>query len=286
MNVQHFRISLFCKLFCILFVLQHQVTALSNSTSLGNHSSLNTTLNNNSSSNGSIGDGRGQLRTDAGAILSLIALVSIGVLYCFFGILLFKPTLFITGFLLGDSMTLGLLTTSKLYQDTMSPSTLVMFYSVTAITVGIFAGCLFVCCWSLGIYVIGALGGYIVAHLILSLIATTVPIWFKFLLVLVCSLVGALLLHYFEKPMVISATAFAGGYAIVLGVDMVLNRGLAYDAAHEKSVPNHESVYEVLAALALGAGGLIFQATRGVEVFGMEERQERPSPDEKLGYVR
>lgn len=227
----------------------------------------------NSTNNSTTGDvSRGVLRTDATAIITLIILVLIGLAYCFFGFSLFKPTLFVAGFFLGASLTMMALVRADAFghSDLSRTSLTLIYYSISA-AVGLIAGCIFLCCWQCGIYVIGMFGGYILAKLIISAIPTELSTAVRVIIIVVFVILGGLLLHFFEKPIVIGATSFSGAYIAMFGVDSVLNRGIAYDAYHS-TAPNHDSLYEVIAVVVLGIIGVIYQSMRYAGAFGGKER--------------
>jgi len=217
---------------------------------------------------------RGQMRTDVGSIISLIVLVVIGLAYCFSGFSLFKPTLFMTGFFLAANITLMALDKSGSFTSSgYSPAALRLIYLAIAVGAGIVGGWLLVCCWGFGVYVIGLLGGYIAANLLISAIPTHLALAVRIVIIVLACVAGVVLIHFFEKVIIIGATALAGAYVTVLGIDMVVNRGIAYDLQHDEA-PTMDSVYEVLGALGLAAVGMIFQFVRNRNgSFGGHTRQ-------------
>jgi len=205
---------------------------------------------------------RGQLRTDAGSIISLIVLVVVGLAYCFSGFGLFKPTLFMSGFFLASNVTLLALSKSGAFASSnYSPTSVTLIYLAISIAAGLVGGSLLVCCWGIGVYVIGLLGGFVVGNMLLSAIQVQLALPVRIVIIIFCCIVGVALIHFFEKAIIVSATAVAGAYVTVLGLDMVLNRGIAYDMQHNEA-PTLDSIYEVAGVLGLAFVGIIVQFMR------------------------
>jgi len=222
---------------------------------------------------------RGQMRTDVGSILSLIVLVVIGLAYCFWGFSLFKPTLFMTGFFLASNVTLLALNNSSAFGASgYSGTSLRLIYLAIAVGAGLIGGFLLVCCWGIGVYVIGLLGGYAAANLLISAIPTQLSLAVRIVIIVLFCILGTILIHFFEKAIIIAATSIAGAYVTLLGIDMVVNRGIAYDLQHDEA-PTTDSIYEVLAAIGLALVGIIVQYLRNRNrSFGGAARQPQKDP--------
>jgi len=205
---------------------------------------------------------RGTLRTDVGSILSLIVLVVIGLAYCFWGFSLFKPTLFMTGFFLAANVTLMALNNSGAFGASGYSSTSIrLIYLAISIGAGLIGGFLLVCCWGIGVYVIGLLGGYAAANLLISAIPAQLSLAVRIVIIVLFCILGTILIHFFEKAIIIGATSITGAYVTVLGIDMVVNRGIAYDLQHDEA-PTTDSIYEVVAAIGLALVGMLVQFMR------------------------
>lgn len=228
---------------------------------------------------------RGEVRTDAGAIISLIILTILGLAYCFWGFSLFHPTLFITGFFLTANLVMVALNKSGAFAHSgFSPTALQLIIVGISLAAGFVGGVLLVCCWGVGVYVIGILGGYIAASLLIGAIPTPLSQVVKIVIIVVFSIIGVVLIHIFERPIIIGATSVAGAYVTVLGIDMVLNKGLAYDMRHQDEAPSADSRYEVIAALGLAFFGMLFQTFRnsgGVEFGGQRRTPATATPANK-----
>jgi len=220
---------------------------------------------------------RGLVRTDVGSIISLIVLVIIGLAYCFYGFSLFNPTLFLTGFLLAANITLMALDKSGAFSTSgYSPTAVRLIFLAIAFGAGFIGGWLLVCCWSVGVYVIGLLGGYIAANLLISAIPSQLALAVRIIIIVLFCVAGVVLIHFFEKAIIITATSVTGAYVTVLGIDMVVNRGIAYDLQHNEP-PTADSLYEVVAALGLAFIGIIVQYVKNRNVsFGGHVRQPQP----------
>jgi len=226
---------------------------------------------------------RGELRTDVGSIISLIVLVVVGLAYCFSGFSLFKPTLFMTGFFIAANVALMALDKSGAFPD-MSPTSHRLVYLAIAVAAGLLFGCVVLCCYGLGIYLIGLLGGYVAANLLISVITVHLSLAVRIIIIVVFCIVGLVLIRIFEKAIIIIATAMAGAYVTLLGIDMVLNKGIAYDMQHDEA-PTMDSVYEVVGALCLAFVGIIVQFVRNRNrtFNGQPQPQQPPRPANPYG---
>jgi hypothetical protein len=211
-------------------------------------------------------------------------LVVIGLAYCFWGFSLFKPTLFMTGFFLAANVTLMALNNSGAFSTSgYSSTSLRLIYLAISVGAGLIGGFLLICCWGIGVYVIGLLGGYAAANLLISAIPTQISLAVRIVIIVLFCILGTILIHFFEKAVIIAATSIAGAYVTVLGIDMVVNRGIAYDLQHDEA-PTMDSIYEVLAALCLALVGVIVQYFRNRNrSFGQATRQPQPQPQNPYG---
>jgi len=129
-----------------------------------------------------------------------------------------------------------------------------------SIAFGFLGGSLFVCCMSLGIAMIGALGGAILGHIILNAASVTIPVA-RIVTTLVLALAGAILVNFFERPTIIACTSIPGAFIIIFAVDLVVNVGIAYDSING-SQPVKESYIEYGAMAGVAVLGMLYQWLR------------------------
>jgi hypothetical protein len=198
----------------------------------------------------------------------MLLLSLVGLAYCFYGFHLFQPTLFITGFILFSNITSYVLITTKVLGN--SPSMVIVF--AISFLLGFLGGFLLVCCWSIGVIVIGVVGGLMLANIVLAAANINV-MWIRLVMMVVFSLVGSILIHFFERPIIIIATALVGSYLTVMGIDMVANSGIAYDWQYGKGDGlSKGTIWEVVGVFVLAAVGTAFQLFKHQGVFGGERR--------------
>jgi hypothetical protein len=88
-------------------------------------------------------------------------------------------------------------------------------------------GFLFMCIWRLGLAAIGALAGFGLALFILSwasggAISNGTG---RSVFIGLMSLVGAIVIHFIEKPFLIFSTSFAGAFSLIYGIDIFARKG-------------------------------------------------------------
>jgi hypothetical protein len=142
--------------------------------------------------------------------LSLIALgaVALGVVECFFGYRLFRVILGITGFCLG-----GLLGGYVAYSLTQSQLTAVIGGLIGGLVgAGLMAGLYIV-----GVFLIGALFGAMVALAFSNIGGSTPQTW----LVIILALTGGVLAAVLQKVVIVVATAFGGAWWALTGMAVI-----------------------------------------------------------------
>lgn len=153
--------------------------------------------------------------TITGTILYIVLIIA-GLLLCFEGRRLFRITLFIVGLLVVANL-MYILLANVLPQDTGNRNAIILAVSLI---LGILAGGLLVCLWTIGVYIIGLLGGYALALFILSMkTGGVLDGAAKIVFIIVLMIIGLFLAHFFERLLIIGATAFIGAYMVMLGAD-------------------------------------------------------------------
>eukprot|EP01104_Vermistella_antarctica_P006403 TRINITY_DN17105_c0_g1_i1.p1 TRINITY_DN17105_c0_g1~~TRINITY_DN17105_c0_g1_i1.p1 ORF type:complete len:277 (-),score=64.85 TRINITY_DN17105_c0_g1_i1:165-995(-) len=145
-------------------------------------------------------------------VLASCAII-IGIFFCFFGYRLFRPHLFVIGFIVG-----GVVTYIVLNEQTDLDTVMVV---LIALLVAVVSGLLCIIVFQIGVIVAGAYLGLLLAAVILSQIEVwadeDITQWIVIVTLIGAGAIGAFLALLFTKPLVIIATSLAGSYACVSG---------------------------------------------------------------------
>jgi hypothetical protein len=158
----------------------------------------------------------------APSIFAVIA-IGVGIFLCFYGYKLFRPTMFLCGFLVGG------LIVALIIQYALSASTFVGTASWIGFLVGgIIVGSLVLCMYNVGVTLVGAAAGIILAFNLNTSIAYKIypenPDVILLVLIVILGLIGAFLAWKLEKPVVIVATSFIGANAVVWGAGYFIGK--------------------------------------------------------------
>jgi len=116
----------------------------------------------------------------------------LGLLYCFIGYRLFRPTLFIAGFFISAQIAFSIMSTTNTFAHMDDQKWMYLI----AILVGFVGGSLAICFWTLGVYLIGALLGYVLYNTLVAVVNISSIIVQILLIVLFCTIV-AVMVHFF-----------------------------------------------------------------------------------------
>jgi len=153
------------------------------------------------------------------------ALASLGVLLgfviCFWGYRLFKPTLFIVGFIVGAGVTYYVL-----YFKTQVG--LIMLISIPLLA-GVLLGLVLIIFAIVGIFAVGAVGAFLLVCVVFSsyhggLIPSKM---IGYIVMGVVVLIGGCVAVLLQKQVIIIATSFAGSYAVIAGIDHFVHGGFS-----------------------------------------------------------
>jgi hypothetical protein len=148
-----------------------------------------------------------------------ILLVLGGAVSCFAGYRLFRLVLGIYGFILG-----------AMFASSMMSAESTMGMVAAAIVGGLIGALILVLAYFVGIAIVGAGLGALVAHVLWPLGSGGEP---PALLVILLAVAGAVGAMFLQRYVIIVATSFAGAWTILLGVlAMLPNRGDARSAAN------------------------------------------------------
>ncbi|KAG5459047.1 MAG: hypothetical protein BJ554DRAFT_613 [Olpidium bornovanus] len=159
-----------------------------------------------------------------------------GLLFCFFGTSMWRITLFVAGFFFSFVFVYGILLNLEgpLAGGSYGPNRDWIIFGVS-IAGGLLGACIAGCLYKIGIFLMGAVGGFLLATWIVSFLAgdaiTSGSGRVAFILGL--AVVFGVLALFVEKHIVIFATAYAGAYEVVYGIDQFVGSGFssAADAA-------------------------------------------------------
>ncbi|KAI8340827.1 hypothetical protein BC941DRAFT_418282 [Chlamydoabsidia padenii] len=209
-------------------------------------------------------------------VLSVILFIT-GAYLCFLGGVHQHFTMFIVGFYVGSNVAYIVLLNAK---ADYGPNTETILL-VVSVVVGILAGLLLSCCFFLAVYLVGALLGYMVALWLLSwvtngLIQTN---WGRAILIIVFVIVGIILMAFFERILMVIATAFIGSFAIFIGVDIYTKTGLAESVISFLQARSTSVIAEATPQLRGMLGGCLGLAIVGSLIqFCQLRRHSQPPP--------
>ncbi len=186
------------------------------------------------------------------SVAFLAVSVFVGMLCCFWGYRAFKIVLGIVGFALGA------------YFGAIIAAHFTGGFGVIAVVAGIIGGLiggsLIVFVYYLGVFVLGALGGWV----IYTMITGAVGYGPHTVLLILLALLGGILALFFQKFVIIVSTAFFGSWLIVSGGFSLLGSGLGpldlfyYPWSLIRPVGGLNTII-VICWVALGIIGSIFQ---------------------------
>jgi hypothetical protein len=184
--------------------------------------------------------------------LSLIALgaTAFGLLQCFFGYRIFRVILGLTGFFLG-----GLLGGYVAYSLTQSQ----LLGIVGALIGGLIGAGLMAGLYVVGVFLIGALFGAMVALALFSIGGNSAPEW----IVVIAAIVAGVLAAVLQKPMIVIATSFGGAWWAVSGLAAITGTIAVENVRELLRGLAGASVGWLIGWFILGVVGFIVQFRRG-----------------------
>lgn len=155
--------------------------------------------------------------TEIGAGVIAAAAMVLGLAISLVGYRLFRPTIFVCGFLGG-----GVLMSRIMEQVLEGRPWLLTVSWVGFFTGGILGGAIVLSLYTAGIFVAGAAGGVVLAEAFSALFATTFypssPSVFFVVSAVIMAVVGGLLTLRFEKPMLVVTTSVLGSGLLMWGI--------------------------------------------------------------------
>ncbi|KAI8826733.1 uncharacterized protein EV422DRAFT_8094 [Fimicolochytrium jonesii] len=197
--------------------------------------------------------------------IGAIILIITGLLFIFSGHKLFKLILFIAGFYTGSVLAFIILSQIEAKGHSFGDSRSIIFL-VVGVVLGLIVGSLFQCVWKLGLIAIGAILGFTLAMFVLSLAKNGLISQGtgRTIFIIALTIIGGVLVLFFEKPILVLGTSVGGAFAVMFGVDIFTKVGLV-EASQQFLAGNalyepDKWVYVELAAWAiLAVVGIIAQ---------------------------
>jgi hypothetical protein len=187
-----------------------------------------------------------------------IALLVAGVVVCFFGYRLLRLTLGLAGF--GVGLALGLMIAGLI------PHVSQVLTIVVGIVCGILAALAASLLYKLGVFLLGAGAGALLAGVVIAATGWHYPVLIR----IVAAIIGGILTLLIERPLVSILSSFAGAWGIVFGSFQLL--GWHRTAGPDKA-PAHYGIM-VACWLVLALLGAVVQLRSG----GRHGRRQHPPP--------
>ncbi len=181
------------------------------------------------------------------AIFSII----VGVIVCFWGYRLFKAVLGIAGFIAGAVL---------FYHFGAQYTANMVVLVILAIFGGLIGASLSIAFYYVGLFLLGALAGWQLGFLI----AMAINIEFVIIIPIIAAILAGFLACFFQKPVIIIATALIGAWSVVTGGFYFFGTGIIPTDLFSDPFMLVESLREtnpvvILAWIVLSIAGMIFQ---------------------------
>ncbi len=181
------------------------------------------------------------------AIFSIIG----GAIICFWGYRLFKVVLGIAGFIAGAAL---------FYHFGAQYTAKMIVLVILAIFGGLIGASLSMAFYYVGLFLLGALAGWQLGFLI----ATAVNIEFVIIIPIIAAVIVGILACFFQKPIIIVATALIGAWSVVTGGFYFFGTGIIPTDLFRDPFMLVESLRDtnpvvILAWIVLSIAGIIFQ---------------------------
>ncbi len=181
------------------------------------------------------------------AIFSIIA----GVIICFRGYRLFKVVLGIAGFIAGAALFYHL---GAQYTANMIVLVILTIFG------GMIGASLSMAFYYVGLFLLGALAGWQIGFLM----STAINMEFIIIIPIVAAVIAGFLACFFQKPIIIAATALIGAWSVVTGGFYFFGTGIIPIDLFRDPFMLVESLREtnpvvILAWIVLSIAGMIFQ---------------------------
>ncbi|OLY84839.1 hypothetical protein AYI68_g994 [Smittium mucronatum] len=162
---------------------------------------------------------------DASGIVAGIILIVFGFIFTFFGRKLVKVLIFLAGVCFVGIFVLYAEYKIRAPQDGESTRTLIYF--IVALAIGCIGGfvCLFL--YKVGIFLVGALGGFALANFILTFSSSGIfsQTYARIIFIVVLAAIGGVITLFIERPAIIIGSSAYGSYISFVGIDCFARTG-------------------------------------------------------------
>jgi hypothetical protein len=169
-----------------------------------------------------VGDGNGTPNHSAVAIVVMLILITVGLVFVFAGKKIIKILLVLLGFFFFSIITIVI--AGKIVDLSNISKSQRIGILVSALIIGTLGALLTWCLYKLGIFILGFLMGYNLGGLILQFVKLESQ-WGRIGIMVACGLVIGILAICLMNIMVVIATAFIGSQSVMIGIDVVVNKG-------------------------------------------------------------
>ncbi|PVU94386.1 hypothetical protein BB561_002581 [Smittium simulii] len=160
----------------------------------------------------------------SGAVAGAVLIV-VGLLFTFFGRKLIKVIIFLSGWAFVAALSLTVMYKVRAPTDTEEKRALI--YLICSMALGLIGGIVAVALYKVGLFLVGALGGFAIGSYILtwSSVGIFKEKWAQITFVCVLALLAGIIILVIEKPVVIMLTSLQGSYSFFVGVDCFTKTG-------------------------------------------------------------
>ena len=189
-------------------------------------------------------------------------LIVVGVVFLFAGIRFFKPIIASAGFLMFAYIGFSIMEAANA-QEALGDKREWAYLLILAV-IGVIGAGLALWIWKIGLFAIGAMGGYAVASFILACGINTSngligDLGGRVAFIAIIMLIGAILAFVLERPTIIVGTALIGAHAVLYGVDIFAGTGYKNTASsfvnkkfrYDPSIENDKKVIGLLVSFAI-----------------------------------
>ncbi|KAL7748459.1 hypothetical protein RI367_006154 [Sorochytrium milnesiophthora] len=201
----------------------------------------------------------------AGSIVAGVIFIVVGLLFTFWGARLLKVVIFLTGAWIFAAIAWGVLAAIEPAGGWTHGTAI--FWGVT-IVAALLGGALLTCLYKVGVFAVGALGGFTLAVWILSLsngglISGSLG---QKIFMAVLAVLGGIAMVMAERPVTRIATSIAGSYGVFFGIDMFARTGFSNAALGFVGHPSLAQAYTFHGAVIGMVVGFVVLALIGMFV--------------------
>jgi hypothetical protein len=219
------------------------------------------TLANGTNAQQVIEDPAGPVHTGPGYIMVCIVLMLISLTFVFAGKCVIKLILFIVGFIFFGLLSVWIASLIVNFGN-ISDSQMIGII-LGSIIAGVIGGGLSFCLYQLGVVILGFIGGFALATLILSGVTSLNSYWASLGIIIAVGVIVGVITFIFKNLMIVITTSFIGSQALMIGVDAIANKGYSQFAQitpELQTVTMTPVLWSMLgSSIAITIVGIVFQ---------------------------